>query len=132
MDQQHTPDNLFRKRVSKAKLSAASDVQQSVALTRAETSAAPVISPTEPLAAAPLVTTPGWHELAEDIYHSDPCPAPSLSSHVAMTVIKKSLMHAWRSHPKSSLFEPTIAGQAADRERALLTRFCLAAKPSKL
>lgn len=39
----------------------------------------------------PRVTSSGWHELPEEAYHADPCPAPSLSSHVAMTVISKSL-----------------------------------------
>ncbi len=66
----------------------------------------------------PLPTTSGWHELTEEQYHSDPCPCPSLSSHVAMTIIGKSLMHAWRSHPKSPVFEPSILGSSADRGSA--------------
>ncbi|MEQ1608208.1 MAG: PD-(D/E)XK nuclease family protein [Hyphomonadaceae bacterium] len=66
----------------------------------------------------PLVTTPGWHDLAEEAYHADPCPAPSLSSHVAMTIIGKSLLHAWRGHPKSPLFEASVMGAAADRGSA--------------
>ena len=32
----------------------------------------------------PLPTMSGWHELTEEQYHSDPCPCPSLSSHVAI------------------------------------------------
>ena len=36
-------------------------------------------------------------------------------SHVAMTIISKSLMHAWRSHPKSPVFERSILGSSADR-----------------
>ena len=99
--QQHTPEARPRKRPAKP------DV--------IEAAIAPSV-PTPP--APPLVTTPGWHELAEEDYHSDPCPQPSLSSHVAMTVISKSLMHAWRNHPKSPHFEPSVMGAAADRGSA--------------
>jgi len=35
-----------------------------------------------------------------------------------MNVIGKSLMHAWRSHPRSPLFEPYTLGTAADRGSA--------------
>ena len=68
-----------------------------------------------------VVTSPGWHDIPEEAYHADPCPQPSLSSHVAMTLISKSLMHAWRSHPKSPLFEPSVMGAAADRGSAAHT-----------
>lgn len=44
---------------------------------------------------------PGWHVMSEDEYHADPCPAPSLSASAAKTVIGKTLLHAWREHPKS-------------------------------
>lgn len=100
MEQQHAPEPRSRKRATKRQAIEAPP-------------AGPVTLPPPP-----RVTTPGWHELEEEVYHSDPCPAPSLSSHVAMTVIAKSLMHAWRSHPKSPLFEPTSVGQAADRGSA--------------
>lgn len=71
-----------------------------------------------PSATLPLITSAGWHELTEEAYHADPCPQPSLSSHVAMTIIGKSLMHAWRVHPRSPLFEPSVMGTAADRGSA--------------
>ena len=80
--------------------------------------AAAQVSPLATQARPPVVTEPGWHELSEELYHSDPCPAPSLSSHVAMTIIGKSLMHAWRAHPKSPAFEPSVMGAAADRGSA--------------
>lgn len=80
------------------------------------------IAETAPIASAPptpsTIIASGWHEFSEENYHSDPCPAPSLSSHVAMTVISKSLMHAWRSHPKSPGFETSVLGAAADRGSA--------------
>ncbi|RYD85628.1 MAG: hypothetical protein EOP84_01865 [Verrucomicrobiaceae bacterium] len=106
MEQQHpTTEPRSRKRAAKADVAQLATTPPSVALAT-------------PAPAVPLVTTPGWHELAEEAYHSDPCPAPSLSSHVAMTVISKSLMHAWRSHPKSPGFEPSVLGAAADRGSA--------------
>jgi hypothetical protein len=62
--------------------------------------------------------TAGWHELDEDTYHRDPCPLPSLSSSIANLVINKSLMHAWRAHPRSPLFEESVLGSSADRGSA--------------
>lgn len=66
----------------------------------------------------PAVATTGWHDLSEEAYHADPCPAPSLSSHTAMSIIGKSLLHAWRGHPRSPVFEPYTLGPAADRGSA--------------
>lgn len=97
--QQHTPETTPRKRAAKPV-------------------AAEAVTAPPPFAPLPLVTAPGWHELTEEAYHADPCPQPSLSSHVAMTIIGKSLMHAWRSHPKSPVFEPSVMGAAADRGSA--------------
>ncbi|AHF94044.1 hypothetical protein OPIT5_04020 [Opitutaceae bacterium TAV5] len=34
------------------------------------------------------------------VYHSDPCPLPSLSSGIARTIIGQSLAHAWLEHPR--------------------------------
>lgn len=65
-----------------------------------------------------LSLSPGWHDLAEEAYHADPCPTPSLSSHTAMTIIDESLMHAWRRHPRSPAFSPYTPGGAADRGTA--------------
>lgn len=83
-----------------------------------EAAATPAVIHPAPLPQAPIVAAPGWHDLAEETYHSDPYPAPSLSSHMAMTVISKSLMHAWRSHPRSPGSEPSVMGAAADRGSA--------------
>lgn len=68
--------------------------------------------------AAFAVATAAWHELSEEAYHADPCPTPSLSSHTAISIISESLMHAWRRHPRSPLFEPYVPGAAADRGSA--------------
>jgi hypothetical protein len=59
-----------------------------------------------------------WHELVDAVYHADPCPSPSLSSSIANLVINKSLLHAWRVHPRSPLFEESALGAAADRGSA--------------
>lgn len=61
---------------------------------------------------------PGWHALSEAAYHADPCPSPSLSSHIAMTIITRSLAHAWRAHPRSPLFAPQAITPAIERGRA--------------
>lgn len=36
----------------------------------------------------------------EAVYHADPCPAPSLSSHVAKIALKRSALHAKAAHPR--------------------------------
>ena len=64
------------------------------------------------------VIAAGWSDLDEDAYHGDPCPTPSLSSHVAIQVIQKSLLHAWRAHPRSPDFAPWSGSGAADRGSA--------------
>lgn len=61
---------------------------------------------------------PGWAPLSEHAYRADPCPTPSLSSHVAMLVVQKSLQHAWRAHPRSPIHEPGESSAAADRGSA--------------
>ena len=71
-----------------------------------------------PACSGPQVSASGWYELSEEHYHADPCPTPSLSSHAAMTLISRSLLHAWRGHPRSPEFEPWVAGSAADRGSA--------------
>jgi len=47
-----------------------------------------------------LALAPGIHDIAPDEYHSDPCETPSLSNHVACTLLKQSPMHAWMEHPR--------------------------------
>ena len=44
--------------------------------------------------------TEGLHNLSSDIYHSDPCPQPSLSSSIANILITQSPLHAWMAHPR--------------------------------
>jgi len=60
----------------------------------------------------------GWHEIDDTVYHSDPCPLPSLSASIANQIIGKSLLHAWRVHPRSPVFAEHIVGSAADRGSA--------------
>jgi hypothetical protein len=79
-------------------------------------SIAPASEPPPSAPAGPLTT--GWHELSDESYHADPCPAPSLSSSLANKVINKSLMHAWRACPRSPVFEAMALGSAADRGSA--------------
>lgn len=38
--------------------------------------------------------------MPEHVYHSDPCEAPSLSSHTAHTIISQTPLHAWFNHPR--------------------------------
>lgn len=71
----------------------------------------------QPLTSTPALTT-GWHDLTDEVYHADPCPAPSLSSSLANQVINKSLMHAWRACPGSPVFEAATLGSAVDRGSA--------------
>lgn len=54
--------------------------------------------------------TPGIHfGLSDDTYHSDPCPAPSLSSTLARKIINQSPLHAWTASPRlNPAFEPQI------------------------
>lgn len=60
----------------------------------------------------------GWHNLSEDDYHADPCPSPSLSASCAKTVIGKTLLHAWREHPKSPYKVKETAQRKTDRGSA--------------
>ena len=43
---------------------------------------------------------PGIYNLTSEIYHSDPCPNPSLSSSIAKILIEQSPAHAWLAHPR--------------------------------
>jgi len=43
---------------------------------------------------------PSDFTLSADDYHSDPCPAPSLSSSIAKILINQSPKHAWYAHPR--------------------------------
>ena len=48
-----------------------------------------------------MILTPGLYDnIPHDVYHADPCEAPSLSSHVAMKVAAQSLGHAYEIHPR--------------------------------
>jgi hypothetical protein len=67
----------------------------------------------------PTPLTSGWYDFPDEVYHADPCPRPSLSASIANLIINKSLMHAWRAHPKSPVFEETTLGASADRGTAV-------------
>lgn len=41
-----------------------------------------------------------YRDMPKERYHSDPCPQPSLSSHIATTLIERSPRHAWHAHPR--------------------------------
>ena len=116
MDQQHpaaAPSARPRRTPAPRAASASTTPDPTTAAaTSTSASSAPVIPTTR------SVLTTGWHHLEEEAYHADPCPTPSLSSHAAMNVIGKSLMHAWRSHPRSPMSEPYTLGTAADRGSA--------------
>lgn len=43
---------------------------------------------------------PGFYKLDDDVYHADPCPAPSLSNSIAKPLIEQSPRHAWTQHPR--------------------------------
>ncbi len=42
----------------------------------------------------------GIHTISADLYHQDPCAAPSLSNSVAKILIDQSPRHAWIAHPR--------------------------------
>lgn len=46
------------------------------------------------------IKEPGIYDMPAEQYHADPCPEPSLSSHIAWTLIDRSPRHAWTDHPK--------------------------------
>lgn len=49
-----------------------------------------------------MIDAPGiYHDLPMAAYLADPCPAPSLSSGCAHTLITQSPYHAWCGHPKN-------------------------------
>lgn len=65
------------------------------------------------------VYTQGWHSMSERIYHSDPCPTPSLSASCAKTIINRTLMHAWYEHPRSPTAEPYQASKTMEIGKAV-------------
>jgi len=46
-----------------------------------------------------MIDKPGIYSISETLYHSDPCPQPSLSASIAKIVYDKSCHHAWIKHP---------------------------------
>lgn len=46
------------------------------------------------------ITEPGIYDLAADVYHSDPCPVPSLSRSIAHKLIRQTPLHAHYEHPR--------------------------------
>lgn len=47
-----------------------------------------------------FICDPGIYALAAEVYHSDPCPEPSLSGSVAIPLVHRSPLHAWWNHPR--------------------------------
>jgi len=47
-----------------------------------------------------MIDQPGIFQMTADTYHSDPCPAPSLSSSIARTLLGYSALHAFTEHPR--------------------------------
>lgn len=46
------------------------------------------------------IDKPGIYTMREDAYHADPCPAPSVSSSIARTLLGKTPRHAWTEHAR--------------------------------
>lgn len=46
------------------------------------------------------IEKPGIFEIGAGAYHADPCPEPSLSSHVAHVLLSESPLHAKTAHPR--------------------------------
>lgn len=65
------------------------------------------------------IVSPGWYDIDEAVYHSDPCPEPSLSASCAKLVINKSLLHAWSRHPRNPNAEPMEANKAREIGKAV-------------
>lgn len=69
-----------------------------------------------------MIIEPGLYDLPESVYHSDPCPSPSLSSSIAKILLTKSPLHAWLASPRlNPQWEPINKktfdiGRAAHRE----------------
>lgn len=49
------------------------------------------------------------------VYHSDPCERPSLSSHIANTLMTRSPLHAWQEHPR-------LGGGGVDEQSEAMAR----------
>ena len=46
------------------------------------------------------VAGPGIYRMPAAVYHADPAPEPSLSRSCAVTLLDRTPLHAWRSHPR--------------------------------
>lgn len=47
-----------------------------------------------------MISAPGVYTIPKADYLADPCPQPSLSSHMAHTLMRKSPRHVWLEHPR--------------------------------
>lgn len=47
-----------------------------------------------------VIDHPGIYEIPMADYQADPCPEPSLSSHIAHRLLSQSPWHAWMDHPR--------------------------------
>lgn len=59
------------------------------------------------------ILSPGLHEgIPHDVYHADPSERPSLSSHCAVTLIRRSPAHAHLGHPRFG----GVVGESTDEQ----------------
>lgn len=72
-----------------------------------------------------MILPAGIHNgVLAEVYHADPCEAPSLSAHDAHTLLTRSPRHAWHEHPKlnpeHAPGEPTAQQEEGTALHALL------------
>lgn len=65
-----------------------------------------------------MIEVPGIYDIDADAYHADPCPVPSLSSHVAFDLVHRSPAHAYAAHARLG-GEPHEATKAMDLGAAI-------------
>lgn len=66
-----------------------------------------------------MALEPGIHDIPEEQYHADPCPEPSLSNSVAVTLLQQSPLHAYAIHPRlNKHYEAPAAAEHLDNGSA--------------
>jgi hypothetical protein len=59
-----------------------------------------------------------YDDIGEDVYHADPCEAPSLSASLANILIEASPRHAWTAHPRLNPEHEPATDKALDKGSA--------------